>query len=352
MTPYGLGRALNMPGYFCNAVAKFPVPENFWQVLTTPNLIYYRTSIYTNYLYNMETSRSLFLAADRSTEIRFLDPEFFDQFYIANNFERAQYMFVPSVIYRILQIVSTSVRNFIDTQKWNTVTKMLVSGLVILAPYIMMGHFLDWNMIELGIVSQLENILSFGLNYLNATAWSNRLRELHVVSRSKDFNSQDIFTRGGLSSFVNLVVTTGLDFSLGFILGKKLPAIVMDQASITYCQKGEYSRTLILHQEDAHFASYFTDELGWLAGRYAVDFSFAALNFLGVIKDLRTPFSVWQTSKPQVVAIPEKQEVVVGLVRQAGQAKPRVKAKPRANLDIDSASSPVHYSGCCAFATG
>ncbi len=320
-------------GYTCKYIAKFPLPKNYWEAISNPNILTIPS----------ESSYGEFFKSSERSKVRFKSVSAIniEGIGVFTNFERAQYMFVTSVIFRMLQIISIDLLNKIDTKKWNIFGKMIVSAVVLAAPYLFMSYVLGFPMHDLIGPTQLQNLAAFGLNYFSSTAWSNTLRELNVVSTTRNFHFRDGIFRGFLSSAINFVSTSLIQ---SYAFSTSTPMFIDDQASVSDCIKGRTVVRLTLSQKDAFFAEYITNELGWLVGRYAVDFSFAALNFLGVIKDLRTPFNVWQTSRPQVVAIPEKQEVVADPVIKAGQAKPRIQAKPMAKLDIDSAFSPVHYS--------
>jgi hypothetical protein len=304
-TPFGMEF---LRGYTCKYIAKFPLPKNYWEAIYNPNILAISSKGgYIKFFESYERSKARFESVS-GVNIEGIS--------IYTNFERAQYMFVTSVIFRMLQIISIDLLNKIDTKKWNIFGKMIVSAVVLAVPYLFMSYVLGFPMHDLIGPTQLQNLAAFGLNYFNSTAWSNTLRELNVVSTTRNFHFRDGIFRGFLSSAVNFVSTFLIQ---SYAFSTSTPMFIDDQTSISYCTRGPYAVQLMLSQKDAFFAEYITNELGWLAGRYAVDFSFAALNFLGVIKDLRTPFSVGQTSKPQVVAIPGKQEVVVAHAKQVRQ---------------------------------
>ena len=216
-----------------------------------------------------------------------------DSFSVLSPVQYMIYMFATSIIFRFLEIVSTSMLNTLDKKNWNVFKKSAATVLIIGLTYGLTWYISGYHVQRLFLIDQLINFISHALNNANAFGWSNRLRELKVLSTTKYFNFTNTFSRELLSSLFNAIIID---------LWRKTPTIYDtlnfpkdDLSALRLCHN--FRLIHITQSSASRNAQFISNEVAWLGGRMLTNLVFAMIQKFGGINDLRTPFDGLKRNK-------------------------------------------------------
>jgi hypothetical protein len=300
-----------LPITSCKNAVTFLVPESFWQAITQPNLLRRNFDhFYSRLFQNQAETRTRLMSANWNVssvdDQNYYLQDLTTKRSLITNLEEAQRMFVTSIVFRVIQIISLGIMNKIDNQKWSRGAKFIASMGAIIIPYLFMQYFCNWPMYELISINLLRNMIRTGLEYCNRMDWANFVRETEVVSTTRNFNFGSMTIRGLFSSIVNIMSTKLIELYYFIEYGKI--ALPSNSPQTIICLDRRFGNTY-LEQKDAIAARHYTDELGWLAGRYAVDLTLSALYAIGVIKDLRDPLGLLGRTSNNQAPVPNRRPV-------------------------------------------
>jgi hypothetical protein len=194
------------------------------------------------------------------------------------------------MIYRVLNIVSISAQHRIANAKWQIGAKILATSAIAILPYIIMGK-IGYNGSELFLSSALRVVSSLVLPIM----YSNFLKELDLISATRNFNIHDFIKRNTLTAWKNLLTTILIVDGFRWIYGMPVyyNDFLRERAGFDLCLLGE-NRSLIAvigYNLSAFPIHYLIDELGWSLGKVVIDLGIVAFNRIVIKKDLRDPIN-------------------------------------------------------------
>lgn len=226
-------------------------------------------------------------------------------FSLVSIYEMSQYMVIMSAYYRILQILSISLQHRITLSHLSKPVKFMLTGTTSLAPIFAMS-FLGYSSIELGMMSLLVAISPYILN----NNWSNKIREIDLISTTKKFIFKNSAINNCLSSIRNLsvillkyLISTSI-FSLFCFTSMMDPELLtaveaLDKSldamnhDIKICIHTNMSFPITFYSvyTPSHcVANLLSVEAAWYVGRLAIDLGIGLLQKINIISDARDPF--------------------------------------------------------------
>ncbi len=244
-----------------------------------------------------------------------------NDFSFLSTYDKSLHAVVMSTCYRMLQIISLSLQHRIALSRLNKNAKFIYTGIVSILPIYVMA-FLGFNSIELGMMSLLVSVSP----YILSNNWSNRIREIDLVSTTKEFVFKNALLNNCLSSIRNVTSTllVGVGFGLLFSFFSyyfKDPrfSVVVDEAyvirhDIQICRLSSNSNQLYGLSVLTHthwLTQMFFLQASWCLGRLAIDLGIGLLNKLNIIPDARDLFynQTFRKSSVSLQALAPKESI-------------------------------------------
>ncbi len=215
-------------------------------------------------------------------------------------FDKFQHLMVLSACYRMLHILSISLQHKIALSNYRKSTKFILTAFTALAPFAIMSY-MGYISTELVIVSLLTSLSP----YVLSNKWSNKIREIDLISTTKEFIFKNSLLNCCLSSLKNISSTLLLDLTGLFLSSvyftssdpqefKSLANAFTIRHNVEVCRfthleyESSYSYSVLT---PAHFVTrLLMCEAGWCLGRLAIDLGMGLLQKVNIISDARDPF--------------------------------------------------------------
>jgi len=230
------------------------------------------------------------------------------QYSVGSLFSNMQYMFAIGVIYRIVNLSTLSLTSAVNKRNSSIATKLLASTAISIGGYLLMGA-LGYPAAELLIA----DIVRVGAQYLLPYVLGNQLKEIDVISPTKEFNAKSYLLRNALNFSRNTISSLGLDLLLSSLFENEmgLDFTFGDDASIDcYSYQGVVRHCNLVGNKNVSYLKYLTDESGYILGKSFVDLSIVVLSRVFANIDIRDPFkcvfSNEKIKKPKVQKIQEE----------------------------------------------
>jgi len=227
-------------------------------------------------------------------------------FHITSVYDKFQHFIVLSACYRMLQVLSLSLQHKIALSNFRKSTKFILTAFTALAPFSLMSYTGYWSS-ELVIVSLLTSISP----YILSNNWSNKIREIDLISTTTEFVFKNSLLNCCLSSLRNMSVTMIINLvgrlfllsayfvSSNALTLSKIIALSHIESVFTVRNDIEICRFTTLFNPPyglsvstpAHFVTHLLMlEAGWCLGRLAIDIGMGLLQKANIISDARDPF--------------------------------------------------------------
>jgi hypothetical protein len=274
----------------CVVLAQLPTPNSLYETLFNPTMVLLKQNHFI--LSAMASYRGKNIATYMGTLVpNTVSPKMASYFLISSHFDFGFALAGYSLTYRISQLVATAIQHKIEQSNLSKNEKFWISGAVTALPLLMI-YLVGGSCQEMAFASLVKVIAS----RLLPPVYSNPVKELDLISTTKNFTVTGFLSKNFLTIVRNIVTTAlvmdGLVsfFEVGKTSITELLTPPTESISFKICrhnriyelvQEGPYSHSLLL--------VYFVDECAWMLGKIAVDGVFILLNQLGIVKDLRDP---------------------------------------------------------------
>jgi len=221
-------------------------------------------------------------------------------FSFMSTYDKSLHAVVVSTCFRMFQILSVSLQHRITISRLGKTQKFILTAATSILPIYAMT-FLGFNSIELGIMSLLVSVSP----YILSNNWSNRIREIDLISNTKEFVFKNSLLNNCLSYIrtiiSNLVVEFGISvfysalyaFSNHAIFLSFLEEEVAGHYNIEICRLS-FGSSLPYGHSVSTPALWLTQllliNMAWGFGRLVIDMGIGVLNKVNIIPDARDLF--------------------------------------------------------------
>jgi len=257
-------------------------------------------------------------------------------------------------IYRILDLTSLSIQHRISRSKLPTAAKFTCCTIVSTLPYFIMAYF-GYPSSELIIATSVRIAISF---LCSTPSLQNSVREIDLPSRFKNFYVINFIYQNLAYTARNLISTILIvDTFIPIISGIQINQCTAKTATTAKIELGISGNDIILHAPYTCTGpvKYFTDEIGWMLGKMAVDSVAILLKKVGIVKDLRDPFaplfSCFSSAQKEVSKFGQRLKVIQSnYMKQHADMKPKQKPKRiRTGTESSNDSAQEEWQYCQAY---
>lgn len=218
---------------------------------------------------------------------------------ITSVYDKFQQLVILSAYFRMLQILSISLQHKIALSNYGKCTKFILTAFTALAPFISMSY-IGYISTELVVVSLFTSLSP----YILSNRWSNKIREIDLISATKESIFKNSLLNNCLSSIRNIGVTVLLDMIGLFLSSSYLdshnpqefdylaPSTIrhtLEICSLT-SSAGNFSYSRSVNTSEHLLTHLLMLEAGWCLGRLAIDIGMGLLQKANIISDARDPF--------------------------------------------------------------
>lgn len=221
-------------------------------------------------------------------------------FSFISTFDKSLQALIISTCFRVFQILSVSLLHRIAISRRDKASKFILTAATSILPIYAM-YFLGYSSIELGMLSLLVSLSPYVLN----NDWSNRIREVDLISTTKEFILQNCLINNCLSytrSIISiLLLEAGIRLFYSILYATSNNALFtslledevanhydIEICSFLFSSNPPYGHSVLT---PAHWLSQLLlVNLGWGFGRLVIDLGIGVLNELNIIPDARDLF--------------------------------------------------------------